>query len=113
MKLRYKTGLKPVPMLMYFTEVNEQAFNEMLNSPQIKISKNAFSKDHNHIWNMGSYIIYNDQEVVSVVCEQISHMIWLFRTINKPIVFEVDENQLNLIKEDLKEYFDNEFEIVS
>lgn len=111
-KLKYKPGTKPVPMLMYYKDVNQEVYNELSSSQDIKIKQNEFSTNYNHIWNIGAYIIYDDQKVTSCVCSEISNLIWLFRTISKPIIWEIDDSILSILKNELNEYFEHDFEII-
>lgn len=100
MKFKYVPGMRPTPMLMYQKEVNINIFNEDWNS----FKSGEFTTKLNHIWNMGSYIIYDDNlDVVSYRISNVHNFLWLLRVINKEltIIFKEDfikDNQ-DFIKE--------------
>ncbi len=100
MKFVYKPGIRPIPMLMYYKELNENVFNEEHNA----FKNGKFINEWNHIWNIGSYLIYNNNfDILAYRITDVYNFLWLLRTINKKIVIDFTndfiENNQNFIKE--------------
>ena len=114
MKIKYIPGMRPVPMLMYYTDPNQDFYNDLCNSQELFVKYGFFSEHTNHLWNMSAYIIYDENlNVSSLVSNQIGHFVWLLRTLNKPLIFELNEQQINEIKQEWQNDFSSEFEIIS
>lgn len=94
MKFKYVPGMRPTPMLMYYKEVNEKVFNEEnLNEDSKIYKKGEFTQKFNHIWNMGSYFIYDDnQEIISYRITNNYNFLWLLRVINQEIIVEFNQD---------------------
>ncbi|MGL4617003.1 MAG: hypothetical protein ACRCUM_02085 [Mycoplasmoidaceae bacterium] len=107
-KIKYIPGIRPMPMIALYNEKNMKVFN------QIKKNSNANEKitfnqeyvdDCNHIWNHGSYIIYNDNlNVMAFVYEQLPTLFYALRSINKELIFEIDTISENEIKKELGDW---------
>lgn len=113
MKLKYITGLRPTPMLMYYVKPEKTVFDEMFSSDDVMIKKGKFVEKYNHIWNMGAYIIYDENtlEIISFIITNFSNFIYLLRTVNKPLIINIDEESYNIISTDVNNIFKDEFEM--
>lgn len=86
----YKPSERPVPMLAYQTEVNQQVFDQDQN---YQVKYQSFNGDYQHIWNHNAYLIY-DQDLKTVIAyrfEELSYLVWLLRIINQPLKIQFDE----------------------
>ncbi|MGL5205118.1 MAG: hypothetical protein ACRC63_02615 [Metamycoplasmataceae bacterium] len=96
MKLKYLPGMRPTPLLMYQNTPNENVFNEYGKS----FIKGDYINKENHIWNIGAYIIYNNNlEILSYRIANPYNFIWLLRVINKEILVEFNDD---FVKENQK-----------
>ncbi len=115
MKIKYIPGTYPVPMLMYYREVNKLTFEEIKKYDPILII-GEFTNQYSHIWNMGSYIIYDDSslEVKSSAIGNFANFVWLLRIIAKELVIEIDEDSwLKILNQEEGKSFAKEFQIIS
>ncbi len=104
MKYKYKPAINPTPMLMYQIESNQVVFNEEHNI----FKKGEFVKDLNHIWNMGAYLIYNNEsEIITYRISNPYNFLWLLRILNKEITIDLNddfiERNLKFLEEAAKE----------
>lgn len=102
MKIKYIPGLRPVPMLMYYTEKNKNVYDELAN--EMKISNITKFEDNGiHYWNMNAYLILDEQnnKIDSMVFSMFIYAIYLLRVINKEIIIELPDDYYELIKDDL------------
>lgn len=84
----YIPGIYPTPMLMYYQKQNQEVFD----NEEYNYSFGQYSKEHNHIWNIGAYIIYNDKnEIISYRIRSSEYFLWLLRVINKELIMKLDE----------------------
>ncbi|MGL4251999.1 MAG: hypothetical protein ACRDCH_00945 [Metamycoplasmataceae bacterium] len=89
MKLKYIPGLRPTPMLMYQNIPNNDVFQAF----ESTFKKGNYTEDQNHIWNIGSYIIYNDHlEITAYRISNEYNFLWLLRVINKEIILELQDD---------------------
>ncbi|MGL5205434.1 MAG: hypothetical protein ACRC7B_00770 [Metamycoplasmataceae bacterium] len=89
MKLKYSPGIRPTPMLMYQNTPNKDVFDEFENG----FKMGNYIENYHHIWNIGAYIIYNDD--LEIISYRISHeynFLWLLRVINKAIIVEFNDD---------------------
>lgn len=108
MKFKYMPGMRPTPMLMYQTVQNNDVFNENLNA----FKQGEYINNLNHMWNIGSYIIYdNDLKVVSYRISDVNNLLWLLRALNKEVVIDFDED-LILVNKKFIENLSNSKEII-
>lgn len=85
MKFKYIPGTRPTPMLMYYKNVEKSSFDE----EQHIYKMGNFVENFNHIWNMGSYIIYNDElELIAYRISNEYNFLWLLRILNKSIIID-------------------------
>lgn len=112
MKFRYVPGLRPTPMLMYYVQPEKNVYNEMIKDQSNIITIGQYSPNLNHIWNMNSYIIYDDEtlKISSVVINSFSNFIYLLRNMNKPLTIEIDDNTYNILTSYVEDIFKDEFE---
>ncbi|MGL6124913.1 MAG: hypothetical protein ACRC1F_00275 [Metamycoplasmataceae bacterium] len=107
MKLKYVPGMRPTPMLMYQNTPNFDSFNEDEN----RYKKGNYTPKENHMWNMGSYLIYNENlEIISYRIANPYNFLWLLRVINKEITVEFDDI---FIKENEKFLIETSEELIS
>ncbi len=114
MKIRYLPGDYPVPMLAVGTKPNEEEYKAIVHEPDFLIrSEDLFTKEHKHFYNMNAYIIFDEKElkVVSYRMTSFAHFVYLLRTISKPLMFEITDDEYFLIKNDLENFFSHEFEV--
>lgn len=100
MKFKYQPQNNPVPMIAYYEEDNEQHFFNL------EYKYENFTKDNLHIWTAGAYLIYNTKnEMVSLAYDEMSHLLYLLRILNKDISFEILDKKLFA---ELKDFFKSE-----
>ncbi|MDK2819788.1 MAG: hypothetical protein KFW07_03050 [Mycoplasmataceae bacterium] len=105
MKFKYIPGMRPTPMLMYYQNIEKTSFNEQ----QHIYKMGDFTEDFHHIWNMGSYFIYNDRlEIIAYRISNEYNFLWLLRILNKPIIINFNDdfienyqNFFNEVKDEL------------
>ncbi|MGL5591532.1 MAG: hypothetical protein ACRDCF_02225 [Mycoplasmoidaceae bacterium] len=107
-KIKYIPGMRPVPMLALYNEKNMKVFDEIKKNSNAdrKLSFNQeYVDEHNHTWNHGSYIIYDDNlEVIAFTYEQLPTLFYILRSINKELIFEIDAIDENEIKKELGDW---------
>ncbi|MGL5732574.1 MAG: hypothetical protein ACRCXE_00670 [Metamycoplasmataceae bacterium] len=76
-------------MLMYQTTPNKDVYNEL----EKTFKKGIYTDNENHIWNIGAYIIYNDDlEITSYRISNEYNFLWLLRVLNKEIIVEFNDD---------------------
>lgn len=114
MRIRYLPGDYPVPMLAVEYKPNEEVYQAFLKDEEFLFrSEDLFTKSYNHIFNMNAYIIYDEQELL-IKCYRMTsfpHFVYLLRTLGKALEFNITSDQYALIKQELENYFDQEFEV--
>mgnify|MGYP006999718125 CR=1 FL=1 len=110
MKFKYIPGIRPTPMLMFYNEPNLEVYEGQIKDAQSELNlnfKNLYKIDDHHYWNNGVYIIFNDKyEVISHVISHFPNLLYLLRAINKPLIFEFNDNEIKIFKEDLDKLCD-------
>lgn len=97
-KYRYKTGIRPLPMLAIYEEINKNAFSETF--------KNEFGnwkESGNHVWTTGAYFIFLNNEVISYKFDEIANLIWLLRYKNIDLVIYLDQKWNEVIQKYYKD----------
>lgn len=88
-KYVYIPGLRPTPMLAYYTDIKEEIYNE-----EYKNSYGDFTIEKNHMWNIGAYLIFDKEtnKIISYKFNDVFHFIWLLRILNLPLEIKFNEN---------------------
>lgn len=110
MKMKYIPGMRPTPMLMYYTDPNKEVYLGQIKDAQVELNlntENLFTTEHHHYWNPGSYIIFDDNyQVISHVISHFPNFLYLLRTINKPLNFTFNKMEVEKFKKDLDSLID-------
>lgn len=117
-KVEYNPGLRPTPMLMYYTDPNKEVYNEtvqgMIQTYKFVINNKQFNTSNSHYWNMGAYVSFNEQtnEVDLISFSNFSTLVFLLRAINKPLYFYVKKDIAAIISA-LASQYENEISLKS
>lgn len=113
-KFEYFEGIRPTPMLMVWHDLNEEFHNELSKEMKEKFGIDfnlIWTKDYNHVWNDGCYIIFdaNNNKIISMAFNSDDRLLYLLRYINKNLWFDFNSsNSFNKMNSLLK---DNENEL--
>ncbi|MGL4647347.1 MAG: hypothetical protein ACRCVI_01320 [Mycoplasmoidaceae bacterium] len=107
-KLKYLPGIRPTPMLVVFNDHNLQAFEDIKNECLSPLDfKRTFINDFHHLWNPNAYLIYNDQnEILAFVYTNIAYLFYLLRSLNKPLMLEINANDLEALKKEFQDWIE-------
>lgn len=115
MKIKYIQGMRPTAMLAFYNEPNEECFQGQINSAKEELSliyESNFQKEGEHFWNPGSYIIIEDNEIVGAhVISYFPHFLYLMRTLNRPLIIELSDDEWTTFEEDFNQLAD-EFKVL-
>lgn len=76
----------PMPMIAIYQEPNTEVFESIA-------SEKEFLENFNHIWSMGSYIIYDDSEIKTFLFEEFINLIYLLRFMRKNWILELSDKE--------------------
>lgn len=115
-KISYVPGVRPVPLLMVNdtpeNKVYEETVLEMIKKYKSNIGAKLFNESNKHLWNMGSYISYNEltNEIDLLAFSEFSNLIYLLRYVNKELFYYISKNNFKNFEKAMKG-FELEFSI--
>lgn len=115
-KITYIPGERPVPLLMVNdnpdNKIYEEILLEMIEKHKSNIGAKLFNESNKHLWNMGSYISYNEStnEIDLLAFSEFSNLIYILRYVNKELFYYVNKKNLNIFEKAM-EGFESEFSI--
>lgn len=113
MKFKYILGIRPIPRIAMFDNMNSEAFiqisNEMLENLKID-NFQQLQTQYMHVWNPGAYIVYDDKTlmIMNMVFNDFPNLIFLLRYINKELWCNLENCMTEIFKIEIT-HFVNEF----
>lgn len=108
---KYIPGLRPTPMLAYYTEQNKEHFDNLIEESNFLV-KREFITEGRHYWNMNSYVIITTNIVVSLAFVDFSTLLFLLRVINEEIFINLNDDEYLKVKDEINK-LGGELEFVS
>lgn len=115
LKVTYVPGDRPVPLLMIYNEPNMKVYEstilDMIRVYRSNMNSRIFNQKNNHYWNMGAYISHNEttNEIELCAFGNFSNLVFLLRSLNKPVYFYLSKINYELIKDEFDK-FSGEFD---
>lgn len=108
-QFKYIPGNRPTPMIAIYDTPNIGVFENikdlMIKSIEDFSYESSFINEYKHFWNHGAYLIYDEDslEIKSLLFSDFSTLIFLLRSINKDLWFNITKS--------MELFFDNELKI--
>lgn len=113
-KVTYVPGMRPVPLLMVNdnpdNKVYEDIVLEMIKKHKSNIGAKLFNNSNKHLWNMGSYISYNEltNEIDLLAFSEFSNLIYILRYVNKELFCYISKTNFEVFQKEMQG-FESEF----
>lgn len=114
MKLIYTPGLNPTPMLAIENTKNKEVFEGLKKESDFGeiLNNQKYSENGEHFFNINSYIIVENNKVISFVFTDFMYLVFILRAINKEITFELSTETYNKLKALIENNLENEFKSI-